>query len=118
MADRAAFRRLAGRWRSFGGGVNPPGEPWVPARYRGFLSEDPSDFAVGPKPWPWAELRPADFVSPGGLADGAAVITDAQARLLAGDGYQGGLMGFALAGLGDGKSYALQLRPLLPDEGP
>ena len=70
---------------------------------------------VGAKAWPWADLRPTDFIDNGRL-EGAAVVSDTQARLLGGDGYQGGLMGFALAGPGDGRRYALQLRPLLPDE--
>lgn len=113
---RAAFSRLAQRLRSFGSSDRLPGEAWAPARYRGLLSEDSPDGVVPPRVWPWADLRPADFISPGGLADGIAVITDTQARLLAGDGYQGGLMGFGLADPGDGKTYALQLRPLLPDE--
>lgn len=90
--------------------------PWPPARLGGFLSEEASGGGPPPRASPWADLRPADFISTGGLADGAAVITNAQATLLAGDGYRGGLMGFALAGPGDDKTYALQLRPLLPDE--
>jgi len=112
---RAAFKRLAGRLRAFDLAGVPPSEAWAPTRYRGLLFEDPSGGMVGAKAWPWADLRPTDFIDNGRL-EGAAVVSDTQARLLGGDGYQGGLMGFALAGPGDGRRYALQLRPLLPDE--
>ena len=115
---RQGFARLARTLRSYRGEAGAAGEPYAPARYRALLLLDesgPTD--LPPHQWPWLDLAPRDFVGGTGPGElGWHVLTEAQANVLGVVGYQGGFQGLSLAGPADGKVYALQLRPLLPDE--
>ena len=115
---RRAFAGLAQRLRGFDGDESVPSDAYSPARYRGFLSIDSSADSAGqaPKAWPWADLAPADFITGAEPDTTTHTLTDSQVRLLGIPGYQGGFIGLGLVGPGDAMTYALQLRPLLPDE--
>ena len=115
---RAAFQKLAERLQDFDhGGVFSTSE-YVPERYRGILM----DGGLGgpdPKPWPWADLAPADFVpntDPNAFQLPARVLTIAEVEALGISPYRGGFQGLTLIGPADGKPYSFSLRPLLPDE--
>jgi hypothetical protein len=105
---------LGERVRSFASQVESE-SPWVPDRWRGILTE--GEFQLS-EPWPWTDVTPADFVQPGG-PDAPQfpilTLTPAQVDALGLTGIEGGFVELRLAGP-DGRTYALALRPILPDE--
>jgi hypothetical protein len=120
-ADRASFQKLAERLQDFDQGGTISTDVYVPTAYRGVLVEREVDPAVpGPSasPWPWPELTLDDFP----VGDGVSAPTfphksltgDEIAALIVGD-VLGGAQGMIVEGP-DGKTYAVVLRPLLPDE--
>jgi hypothetical protein len=116
VPQRAAFARLADRLRTFDGNGAILTQEFAPERYRGILFGDqPAD--PGAKPWPWADVKPSDFVVAAGPGGGQPthVLTVAQAEALGIEPYRGGVQGLTLAGP-ERKFYAFLLRPLLPDE--
>jgi hypothetical protein len=120
MADalpRAAFQKLAEHLADFDQGGTITTQAYAPERYRGILM----DGALGEpaaKPWPWTDLKPADFALP---ADPNAIqfpvhtLTPAQVAALGIPAPEGGFQGMTLTGP-DGKAYSFSLRPLLPDD--
>ncbi len=108
-----ALARVGERLRAFDA---PGAQVWTPDRYRGVLTED----AFGePRAWPWPDIAPADFRPlqlPTGQTWIARTMTGAEVAVLALDDIEGGFLNLVLSGPGDGKTYSLTLRPLLPDE--
>ena len=93
-------------------------EVYSPERYRGILTEG---FAGDPgaKPWPWKDLKPADFklpADPNAFQLATAPLTVAQVEALGVKPYQGGVQNVTLVGPGDGKLYSFALRLLLRRE--
>lgn len=113
---RAAFARLDERLRSLITSGSLGGAVWVPDRWRGTLTEA-GDAAGRARPWPWPNLRPADFLTEpsGGLPLPRRTMSSAEVAALGLDGIEGGFFGLLLEGP-DGKTYTFGLRPLLPDE--
>jgi hypothetical protein len=69
------------------------------------------------KPWPWADLTPADFApaADAELQFPHRVMTADELSALGIDGFEGGFQGLILSAE-DEKTYSFSLRPLLPDE--
>lgn len=114
---KAALLKLAERLRSFDQGGALPSEPYRPERFRGALWEVGPGVGA-PKPWPWADLTPADFVAPGEpntFGFPSRDLTDAQLQALGLGTPQGAVSGLMFTGP-DGKVYGFALRPLLPEE--
>lgn len=115
---RAAFQKFAERLQDIDAGGAFPTAVYAADRYRGIvLDGQPGD--AGAKPWPWDDLKPADFVgdgNPNTFQLPAHVLTIAHVEALGIAGYQGGFQGLTLIGPRDGKSYTFSLRPLLPDD--
>ena len=115
---RAAFARLAERLQDFDQGGAFATDEYVPERYRGVLL-DGGVGAPDAKPWPWPEVKPADFVSkgdPNAFPLPTRAMTVAEVEALGVTPYRGGFQGATLIGPDDGKAYSFSLRPLLPDE--
>ena len=114
---RAAFAKLAEHLGDFDLRESIRTDVYAPERYRGILLDGQAG-DPGVKRWPWADLKPTDFVVP---ADANAaqlpvrVLTVAQVEALGIQPYQGGIQGPTLIGP-DGRFYAFSLRPLLPEE--
>lgn len=114
---KAALVKLAERLRSFDQGGALPSEPYRPERFRGVLWEVGPGVGA-PKPWPWADLTPADFVAPAGpnaFGFPSHDLTDAQLQALGLGTPEGAVSGLMFTGP-DGKVYGFALRPLLPEE--
>ncbi len=114
---RTAFKHLADRLADFDNGGSTPTEVYVPERYRGILMDGAA--APDQKPWPWADIKPADFpfpADPNAFQMAQRALTAADVAKLGIDTVEGGAQGITLVGPSDGKIYALSLRPLLPDE--
>ena len=127
MADlvpRLAFAKFAARLMDFDNGGVLATQEYTPERYRGVLLEGQpgasgASGSPGTRPWPWADIKPTDFVSngdPNAFHLPAHVLTAAQVQALGILPYQGGLLGLTLMDPKSGKSYSLSLRPLLPGE--
>jgi hypothetical protein len=117
-AARTQFSKLAQRLSDFDNRGTIPTDPYVPTAYRGVLLEN-GGIVVDPKPWPWKDLVPADFkidADPNGIQFPHHVLTSAELDLLGVKSFEGGLQNVIVTGPGRGKSYALSVRPLLPDE--
>lgn len=115
---RAAFARLAGRLGNIDQGGTFATSEYTPERYRGILLEGQAGVPDA-RPWPWAEVAPADFVSngdPNAFQLPERVMSVAEVEALGIDPYRGGFWGLTLIGPGDGKVYAFSVRPLLPDD--
>jgi hypothetical protein len=115
---RAAFQALADRLQDFDHGGAYSTTEYAPERYRGILM-DGGPGAPDAKPWPWPDLKPADFVAnadPNAFPLPARVLTVPEVEALGINPYRGGFQGLTLIGPGDGKTYSFSLRPLLPDE--
>ena len=114
---RAAFAKLAAALGDFDQGGTIPTQVFAPDRYRGILL-DGGPGQPNARKWPWADLKPADFVAPAdpnSFQLPVRVLTVAQVTALGVDQVEGGLQGATLIGP-DGRFYAFSLRPLLPDE--
>jgi hypothetical protein len=114
---RAAFARLAAALGDFDQGGSIPSQVYAPDRYRGILL-DGGLGAPNARKWPWAGLKPTDFVAPAdpnSFQLPVRVLTPAEVAELGVDQAEGGLQGATLVGP-DGKFYSFSLRPLLPDE--
>jgi hypothetical protein len=114
---RAAFQRLAGALSDFDQGGTIPSQVFTPERYRGVLL-DGGPGAPNARQWPWAALKPSDFVAPvdpNSFQLPVRVLTPAEVAEFGVEGVEGGLTGATLIGP-DGKFYAFSLRPLLPGE--
>lgn len=114
---RTAFKRLADRLADFDNGGAIATEVFKPARYRGILMDGAS--APDQKPWPWADIKPADFpfpADPNAFQMAQRALTPADVEALGFDPVEAGFQGMVLVGPDDGKVYSLSLRPLLPDE--
>lgn len=109
-----ALAALGDRVRGFASVIE--GETaWIPDRWRGILTE--GEFQL-PQPWPWTDVTPADFVQsvgPDAPQFPILTLTPAQVDALGLAGIEGGFVELQLAGP-DGRTYALALRPILPDE--
>jgi hypothetical protein len=118
---RASFSRLAERLKDFDNGGAIPTDVYEPERFRGVLIDNGGFAPPDTQPWPWKDLKPADFVA--GLdADAlplpSRTMTDAELGELGLENIQGGVQGLSFNGPGDGKTYSFALRPLLPDDEP
>ncbi len=114
---RGAFKKLADRLADFDQGGSIATDVYKPAAYRGILMDGAA--APDQKPWPWADIKPADFpfpADPNVFQLAQRVLTPADVEKLGFDGAEGGFTGMVLAGPDDGKIYSFSLRPLLPDE--
>ena len=114
---RAAFGKLASRLANFGQDGTIPTADYVPTGYRGYLLEGVDGNPA--KPWPWPDIKPADFVVPAdqnGLRLRSKVLTVAQAEAFAITPFLGGFERLGLVIPGDENQYSFTLRPLLPDE--
>ena len=124
MADlvpRLAFAKFAARLMDFDNGGVLATQEYTPERYRGVLLEGQpgASGAPGTRLWPWADIKPTDFVidgDPNAFHLPALVLTAVQVQALRILPYQGGLLGLTLIDPKGGKSYLLSLRPLLPGE--
>jgi hypothetical protein len=85
---------------------------YKPSAYRGVLLEQMD--APDAKPWPFKDLKPADFVVGPDHGAPKGVMTPAQVDVVAKEAY-GGVVGMVYTGP-DRKHYRLSIRPLLPDE--
>lgn len=115
-AARGALKALADRLRGLEG--QGATTEYSPTSYRAVLFESGPGAMPQVRPWPWSDLKPADFVAPPdptGLALPSRVLTAEQYRELGAPSVGGGLAGIYVRGPDD-KTYALALRPLLPDE--
>lgn len=117
----AAMATFAERLRNFdqevaAGNATAVGQ-YQPDRFRASLLE--GGFVEGPsRPWPWPTFGPGDFAmfdDGTGFGFPSRVLSGLEVSLLGVEGPEGGLSGIVLAGP-DGTTYALGLRPLLPDE--
>ena len=91
---------------------------YAPERYRAILLEGQPG-APDQKPWPWPEVKPAEFVAvdnPNGFEFPSRVMAAAEIAALGITPFEGGFVGMPLAGPGDGEFYTLSVRPLLPDD--
>jgi hypothetical protein len=114
---RTAFKRLADRLADFDNGGAIATDVYTPERYRGILTDGAA--APDQKPWPWADIKPADFpfpADPNAFQMAQRALTPADVEALGFDQVEGGFQGMVLVGPGDGTIYSLSLRPLLPDE--
>ena len=59
---RGAFKKLADRLADFDQGGSIATDVYKPAAYRGILMDGAA--APDQKPWPWADIKPADFPFP------------------------------------------------------
>ena len=59
---RAAFKKLADRLADFDQGGTIATDVFTPANYRGILMDGAA--APDQKPWPWTDIKPADFPFP------------------------------------------------------
>jgi hypothetical protein len=112
-----ALSELAERLRDFDRGGAFSSAAYAPERYRGSLLESTPDMPL--RPWPWADLAPADFETPADPQHPVSyphrTLTPDEAAALDIENTQGGVHQVFLAGP-DGKAYMFVLRPLLPDE--
>ena len=121
MADvlpRLAFAKFAARLMDFDNGGVFATQEYTPERYRGVLLEGQPG-APGARPWPWADIKPTDFVSngdPNAFQLPVHVLTADQVQALGIQPYKGGFQGLTLIDPKGGKSYSLSLRPLLPGD--
>jgi hypothetical protein len=97
------------------------GDEYEPAGFVGILVELEAgqQAPAEPRPWPWDDLAPGDFVTPPAGAEVVALpehtlTADQLARVGVGDA-NGGWYGIVLDGPDD-KRYSLIVRPQLPDE--
>jgi hypothetical protein len=114
---RKAFRALADRLSDFDHGGSITTDVYTPTNYRGVLMDGAA--APDQKPWPWADIKPADFpfpADPNAFQLAQRVLTPADVEKLGLKDIEGGFQGLTLVGPNDGKLYSLSLRPLLPDE--
>jgi hypothetical protein len=117
LLARVAFQKLAAALGDFDQGGSIPTQAFTPERYRGILL-DGGPGAPNARKWPWAALRPADFVAPSdpnSFQLPVRVLTTAEVAELGVEQAEGGLTGATFIGP-DGKFYAFSLRPLLPGE--
>lgn len=115
---RAAFQALAERLQDFDKGGAFSTSEYAPEQYRGILM-DGGIGAPDARPWPWPDLRPADFAAnpdPNFSQFPSRVLSVAEVEAIGISPYRGGFQGLTLVGPGDGKTYSFSLRPLLPDE--
>jgi hypothetical protein len=121
MADgpaRAGFARLAERLQNIDEGGAFTTADYAPEAYRGVLLEGQPG-APDAKPWPWADVAPADFVSnadPNAFQLPMRVMSVEEVEALGIEPFEGGFQGLTLVGPDDGKFYSFSLRPLLPGE--
>ncbi len=115
---RAAFNLLAQRLSDFDRGGTIPTDEYAPERYRGILLEGfPGE--IPPKAWPWADLKPADFVAPAdpnALSFPTHTLTPAQVEALGIQPFKGGMQNVSIASPDKRVLYSLAVRPLLPDD--
>ncbi len=115
---RLAFAKFAARLMDFDNGGVFATQEYTPERYRGVLLEGQPG-APGARPWPWADIKPTDFVSdgdPNAFQLPVHVLTAVQVQALGIQPYKGGFQGLTLIDPKGGRSYSLSLRPVLPDE--
>lgn len=116
---REAFRALGTRLRDFDQGGTIETVAYAPTGWRAVLIEREADPQIRAKPWPWADLTPADFSADvnaaGALAFPHAALTAEQLAATGIEDATGGFQGLVVDGP-DGKVYTVVVRPLLPDE--
>lgn len=118
-AARAAFARLADRLGDFDQGGSIETDVYQPAGYRGILMDGTGMIGPDVRPWPWKDITPADFkgpADPNAFQTATRTLTPAEVTLLGISDSEGGFSNYITNGAGDGKSYSLAIRPLLPDE--
>lgn len=116
-AIKAAMNGLAEQLRNFDQGGTLASEPYVPERYRGVLFEAGPIEGVAPRPWPWAGFGPDVFalpLDPNVLQTRTRELSPEEVAELGIDGSEGGVQGLYVTG--DGVTYSVVVRPLLPDE--
>jgi hypothetical protein len=115
-ATLTALAALADLLRNFDPNGTSGAGVYEPQRYRGILSDSgpPTGAAIA---WPWTKLTQASFVTPpdAGSGFGRRVMSVGEVAALGLSGIEGGLQGATVKDA-DGKIYAFDLRPLLPDE--
>lgn len=114
---RSHFKQLADRLADFDNGGSITTDVFTPANYRAILMDGAA--APDQKPWPWADIKPADFpfpADPNEFQMAQRVLTPADVEKLGLKDIEGGFQGMILVGPNDGKIYSLSLRPMLPDE--
>jgi hypothetical protein len=114
---RQAFKGLADHLADFDKGGSIATDVYAPAKYRGILMDGQA--APDQKPWPWADIKPADFpfpADPNAFQMAQRALTPADVEQLGLKDIEGGFQGLVLTGPDDGKIYSLSLRPLLPGE--
>ena len=121
-AARASFQRLADRLFDFEATTPISTAAFVPALYRATLTDRDAPSAGTARPWPWPAIGPSDFTSAAADGSGGARLSHrtfraSEVAVLGLTGIEGGIQGLALVGPApDTRTYALALRPLLPDE--
>ena len=118
-AARKAFLALADRLTAFAHDGTLTTSLYQPTAYRGFLAEDGAQIpAGGAIAWPWSAFGPEAFVASTG-GNGPSIpsrtLSAATVAELGLADLAGGASGIVLRSR-DGTTYALSLRPLLPDE--
>ena len=115
---RAAFTKLSERLTNFDQDGTFATDVYVPSGYRGILLDTGGFPGEAPIEWPWADIKPADFI--GDEATGVLptrVMTAEELAVLGVDGFEGGFQGMTLVDPDDpAKTYSFGIRPLLPDE--
>jgi len=120
--DSAVLERLAtlaDRLYDFDQGGSLASDAYVPAAYRGVLTEATGVAGVPVRDWPWPELTVSDFKlpkDPNVLQQATRTLTPDQVSALNVEGSQNGIAAGIWVRADNGKLYSLVVRPLLPDE--
>ena len=118
LPARAQFSKLAERLANFDQNGTFATDVYMPPAYRGVLIDTGGFPGEGAIEWPWADIKPSDFV--GDEANGqlpTRVMTAEELAVLGIDGIEGGFQGMTLIDPDDSnKSYSFGVRPLLPGE--
>jgi hypothetical protein len=119
MAARRGFGELATRLADFDQGGAIATDVYRPTAYRGILMDGTGNTDPNVVPWPWDDIKPADFkgpADPNAFQLATRTLTPEEVAALGIDGPEGGFQNLLLGGPGDGKLYSFALRPLLPDD--
>ena len=119
LVARRAFKVVADRLRDFDKGGTIGTDVYLPDKFRAVLIERGGDPTAKPMTWPWPNVNVTDFKADVNAAGGSQLphrtMTAVEVQDLKLGDIPGGVQGVSVIGP-DHKTYALVLRPLLPNE--